>query len=56
MLVECKSGTSFNNSAVEAFACLDDTKYEKGINALICTSLEPYSINENVLALPLSAI
>ena len=56
MLVECKSGTSFNNSAVEAFVCLDDTKYEKGTNALICTSLEPYSINENVLALPLSAI
>ena len=56
MLVECKSGTGFNNSAVEAFACLDDTKYEKGTNALICTSLEPYSINEEVLVLPLSAI
>jgi len=56
MLVECKSGTSFNNSAVKAFACLDDTKYEKGTNALICTSLESYSINEKVLALPLSAI
>ena len=56
MLVECRSGTAFNNSAVEAFACLDDTKYEKGTNALICTSLEPYSINEEVLVLPLSAI
>ena len=56
MLVECKSGTSFNTSAVKAFACLNDTKYEKGTNALICTSSEPYSIDENVLVLPLSAI
>ncbi len=56
MLLECKSGTNFNYSAVKAFECLDNTKYEKGINALICTSSEPYSISEDVLALPISAI
>ncbi len=56
MLIECKTSTNFNKSDVVAFKCLDNTYYNKSTNAIICSTTEPYSITENVIALPISAI
>ena len=55
-LIECKSGANYSSSNVKCFERLKDTRYKKGTNAIICTTKEPYSINEKVIALPVSAI
>ena len=55
-LIECKSGANCSSSNVKCFERLKDTRYKKGTNAIICTTKEPYSINEKVIALPVSAI
>lgn len=56
MLIECKSGTNFDAEDVEAFNLLNDTRHQVNTNAIICNSLEAYSIREDVIVLPLSSI
>lgn len=56
MLIECKAGSNYNASDVSSFSCLDNTNYIKGENAIICLTSEPYSINKNTTALPISCI
>ena len=56
MLIECKSGTQFDAKDVETFDLLKDTKFQMNINAIICNSLESYSIKNDVIVLPLSSI
>lgn len=56
MLVECKSGTNFSAEDVKTFDLLKDTRYQMETNAIICTSLEAYSIQNDVIVLPLSSI
>ena len=55
-LIECKSGTRFNASDTKAFSCLDSALLDRRTDALICTAEKPYSISENIIVLPVSAI
>lgn len=54
--IECKSGSRFNASDIKGFKALKNTSYEKGQNAIICTTPDPYSINEDTIVLPVTAI
>ena len=54
--VECKSGVSFDKSDVKSFKQLNDTNYELGLSCIICNTDTIYSIDENVIALPITSI
>ncbi|MBR2067343.1 MAG: ATP-binding protein [Solobacterium sp.] len=56
MLIECKSGQNYNIKDVSSFSAMDDTKYRKGTNAIICTTNKYYSIGNNEIVLPISSI
>ena len=53
---ECKFGKEFKLSDVSAFKELDDTKYEKGKGAIICTADEISALSDKILIVPVSAI
>ena len=55
-LVECKSGISFNESAIKGFKQLDKTNYQKGLNCIICNTENIYPINDSTYVLPISSI
>lgn len=54
--IEIKTGQAFNASSTKAFKKLEGTKYEKGKNAIICTSDKISILNDGTLSLPLSSI
>lgn len=54
--VECKSGITYNNSAVKGFKQLDETKYQIGEKVIICNTENVYAIKDNVIVLPLAGI
>lgn len=54
--VEIKTGQTFNASQTKAFKKLQNTKYEKGKNAIICTIDKISIINDRTIILPISAI
>lgn len=56
MLIECKSGKDYDAKDISAFSALDNTKYNKGTNAILCTTNKAYSISEEAIVLPISAI
>ena len=53
---EAKYGKEFNLGDVSSFKELNDTKYEKGKGAIICTSEEIAALSDNILIIPISAI
>ena len=53
---DAKLGKEFNLSDVSSFKELNDTKYEKGKGAIICTSEQISALSEKVLVVPISAI
>lgn len=53
---EVKFGKEFNLKDVSSFRELDDTKYEKGKGAIICTSEQISALSDKVLIIPISAI
>ena len=55
-LVECKSGSRFNESDVNTFKLFKASKYVNNLNCIICSCEKPYSINEKTIALPISSI
>lgn len=55
-LIECKSGTNYNNSDVSSFKCLSKSKYLINQNAIICNTDTPYKISDNCFVLPISSI
>lgn len=54
--VECKSGITFNLSAVKGFKQLEKTQYQIGEKAIICNTDVIYSLGENVYVLPIAGI
>ncbi len=55
-LIECKSGTNYSRADIKAFSCFGQTQLERKTDALICCTEQAYSISENAIALPVSAI
>ncbi len=55
-LIEIKSGMNFNNNSVKGFKALENTKYIIDKSCVICLNESVYKINDNVYALPVSAI
>lgn len=56
MLLECKSGASFNKSDVSSFSFVKNSKYKNERNAIICTTDKIYSIDKNCFVLPVTSI
>ncbi len=54
--VEIKTGQSFNASSTKGFRKLENTKYEKGKNAIICTADKISIISDGTIILPVSSI
>lgn len=54
--VECKAGVSYNRSDIKGFKYLKDSKYQIGLSCIICNTDSIYTIDENVYALPVTAI
>ncbi len=54
--VECKAGVSYNKSDIKGFKYLKDSKYQIGLSCIICNTDSIYTIEENVYALPVTAI
>lgn len=55
-LIECKSGIKFTKSDIKAFKQLRSSSYQVGTSFVICNTSSVYKIDENVYAIPLSAI
>ena len=53
---DAKFGKEFNLKDVSAFKELQDTKYEKGKGAIICTSEQISALSDKILIIPISAI
>lgn len=53
---DAKLGKEFNLGDASSFKELNDTKYEKGKGAIICTSEQISALSEKVLVVPISAI
>lgn len=54
--IEIKTGQSFNVSHTKGFKKLSNTKFNKGKNAIICTSDKISMINDGTYILPISSI
>lgn len=54
--VEIKAGQMFNASNTKGFRKLQNTRYEKGKNAIICTADKISIISDGTLILPISSI
>ncbi len=54
--VEIKTGQAFNASNTKGFKKLQNTKYEKGKNAIICTADKISLISDGTFILPVSSI
>lgn len=54
--IEIKTGQTFNASETKAFKKLDNTKYEKGKNAIICSVDKISVISDGTIIIPISAI
>lgn len=55
-MIEIKSGTSFNESAVKGFRQLDKTNYLKGKNAVVCSADKLSALPDGTLLIPVSLI
>ena len=54
--VEIKTGQAFSSSKIKAFKKLENTKYIKGKNAIICTVDKISILSDGTYLLPISAI
>ena len=54
--IEIKAGQTFNASNTKSFRKLQNTKYEKGKNAIICTADKIAIISDGTFLLPISSI
>lgn len=54
--VECKSGMTFNLSAVKGFKQLEKTQHQIGEKVIICNTDTLYSLGEGVYVLPIAGI
>ncbi len=54
--VECKTGITFNMSAVAGFKCLENTKYVLGTSIILCNTDVVYPLEKDIYAFPLAGI
>lgn len=54
--IEIKSGQNFNVSNTKNFKILEESKFIKGKNAIICSTDKPYILNDGTIVLPISSI
>ena len=54
--IEIKAGQSFNVSHTKGFRKLQNTNFQKGKNAIICTADKISMINDGTIILPVSSI
>lgn len=54
--IECKSGITYNMSAVKGFKQVENTNYILGESAIICNTDTLYPLEDNIFVLPISGI
>lgn len=54
--IECKAGVSYSSSDVKSFKQLDKSDYKLGVSCIICNTDKIYSIEKDIVALPISSI
>lgn len=54
--VECKSGMTFNMSAVSGFRCVENTNYVLGTSGIICNTDVIYPLDKDIYVFPLAGI
>ncbi len=54
--IECKSGVEFSKEDRNVFRQLKGSNYEIGLFFIVCNTTSIYKIDENVYAIPLTAI
>lgn len=54
--IECKSGVEFSKEDRNVFRQLKGSNYEIGLSFIVCNTTSIYKIDENVYAIPLTAI
>ena len=54
--VECKFGENHSLKDVSSFKELNETKYEKGIGCIVCTTEELSALSKDVLIVPIKSI
>jgi Predicted ATPase (AAA+ superfamily) len=55
-LIECKSGMTYDASAVKAFGRMEKSEYSVKASCLICLTDKPYPLKDGVYALPLTVV
>ncbi len=54
--VECKTGITFNMSAVSSFKCVENTKYVLGTSIILCNTDAVCPLEKDIYAFPLAGI
>ena len=54
--VECKSGITYNISAVKSFKQIEQTQYSLSISAIICNTDSIYPLSEDIFVIPIAGI
>lgn len=54
--VECKAGVAYQASDVKSFNQLNSSNYEMGISCIICNTDKIYTIDKDIVVLPISSI
>lgn len=54
--IECKTGEEFSKEDIKGFRQLKESNYEIGLSFIVCNTTSIYKIDENVYAIPLTAI
>ena len=54
--VECKSGITFNMSAITGFKCVENTNYALGTSGIICNTDVVYPLDNDIYVFPLAGI
>lgn len=54
--IECKSGITFNMSAVKGFKCVENTNYILSTSGIICNTDVIYPLDKDIYVLPIAGI
>ena len=54
--IECKSGITFDMSAIRSFKCVEKTKYLLGTSGIICNTDVVYPLDKDIYVIPLAGI
>ena len=54
--IECKSGITFDMSAIRSFKCVEKTKYLLGTSGIICNTDVVYPLDKDIYVIPVAGI